>query len=174
MMPQDASETEVSQQETGCSEAENLDAVRERLEAEVAKLNDLLLRRAAEFDNYRKRVDRERSENAEYASMNAVKDLLPVLDDLERALQAEPADPQHAKGLQLIYQRMYDTMQKLGLEPIEAEGRPFDPAIHHAIEMVESDAAADQIVLADLLRGYSFKGRLLRPSMVRVAVHRGN
>ena len=76
----------------------------------------------------------------------------------------------HAKGLELIYQRLFDQLRKLGLEPIESAGQPFDPHIHHAVEMVETDAVPDHIVLDEFQRGYNFKGRLLRPAMVKVAV----
>lgn len=142
---------------------------RDRLLKENEELNDLLLRRAAEFDNHRKRTERDRSELIEFAASDAVKALLPVIDDFERALKQECADPEYAKGVALIYQRMFDTLNKLGLEPIEAVGHPFDPNYHHAIEMVPTEEAEHHTVLQDLLRGYLFKGRLLRASMVRVA-----
>jgi molecular chaperone GrpE len=100
-----------------------------------------------------------------------VKALLPVLDDFERALKMQTADTDFVKGIELIYQRMFDVLAKLGLQPIEAVGQPFDPNIHHAIEMVQTEEYEDQTVLAELLRGYTFKGRLLRASMVKVAVH---
>jgi len=142
---------------------------RDRLLKENEELNDLLLRRAAEFDNHRKRTERDRSELIEFAASDAVKALLPVIDDFERALKQECADPEYAKGVALIYQRMFDTLNKLGLEPIEAVGHPFDPNYHHAIEMVPTEEAEHHTVMQDLLRGYLFKGRLLRASMVRVA-----
>jgi molecular chaperone GrpE len=142
---------------------------RDRLEKEKAELSDQLLRRTADFDNLRKRSERERAELIEYASTDAVRALLPVLDDFERALKMECPDEEYARGIQLIYQRLYETLKKLGLEPIEAEGKPFDPNFHHAVEMVETDGVEEHTVVADLMRGYTFKGRLLRPSMVKVA-----
>jgi molecular chaperone GrpE len=142
----------------------------ERLEAEKAELQDRLLRTQAEFQNFRRRVDKERLELAEFASMEAVRALLPVLDDFERALRVEPSDKEYAKGIELIYQRLFETLKKLGLEPMETEGRPFDPHLHHAVEMVETEEAADHTVLAEFQRGYYFKGRLLRAAMVKVAV----
>lgn len=141
-----------------------------RLEAERSSLQDQLLRRAAEFDNFRKRTERDRAALIEFASFDAVKALLPVLDDFERALSQPCSDPGYSSGIELIYKRMADTLAKLGLEPVEAEGRPFDPELHHAIEMVPSEEHTEQTVIADLLRGYTFKGRLMRPTMVRVAV----
>jgi molecular chaperone GrpE len=144
-------------------------AERDQLVRDNAGLQETLLRRAAEFDNFRKRTDRERSELIEFAAADAVKSLLPILDDFERALAQPCTDPDYAKGIALIHQRLADTLAKLGLEPIPAEGQPFDPNFHNAIEMVPSDEHEDQTVFHDLQRGYLFKGRLLPPSMVRVA-----
>jgi molecular chaperone GrpE len=151
---------------------ESIAAERDQLLNEKTDLQNALLRHAAEFDNFRKRTERERSDLFEYAAADAVKALLPVLDDFERALKVQTTDSDYVKGIELIYQRMFEVLAKLGLEPIEAVGKPFDPNIHHAIEMVETEDYEDQTVLAELLRGYTLKGRLLRASMVRVAVHR--
>ena len=142
----------------------------EKLRAERDDLKDLLLRRQAEFDNFRKRSERDRSDYLQYAAADMVKDLLPVLDDFERALKVETPSSDYAKGVEMIYNRMFDTFKKLGLEPIEATGKPFDPHLHQAIERVETTDAADNTVLGEFQRGYNFKGRLLRPAMVRVAV----
>ena len=148
-----------------------LAAERDRLAGEKADLEQRLLRRAAEFDNHRKRTERELQEMREYAATESVKAMLPILDDFERALRVETVDPGYAAGVELIYNRFLDQLKKLGLEPIDAAGMPFDPYVHNAIEMVPTTEAEDHTVLADLQRGYNFKGRLLRPSMVRVAVH---
>jgi molecular chaperone GrpE len=115
-------------------------AERDRLAAEKADLADRLLRARAEFDNARRRAERERSEFLQFAAMDLVKDVLPVLDDFERALKVETA------------------------------GRPFDPNLHQAVERVETDEAEDHTVIGEFQRGYNFKGKLLRPAMVRVAV----
>jgi molecular chaperone GrpE len=145
-------------------------AERDQLASERADLYDRLLRRTAEFDNYRRRVERERAEFAEFAGMETVGALLPVLDDFERALKVEPADKEYAKGMELIYQSFLDILKKIGLEPIEATGRPFDPYLHHAVEKAPTGEVEDNTVLEELRRGYNFKGRLLRPAMVKVAV----
>ena len=145
-------------------------AERDQLAAEKAELQDRILRSQAEFQNSRKRAEKERYEFAEYASTEAVRALLPVLDDFERALKVESADSEYAKGMELIYQRFFESLKKLGLEPIVSTGQPFDPHIHHAVEMVETEEAADHTVLDEFQRGYNFKGRLLRPAMVKVAV----
>jgi molecular chaperone GrpE len=145
-------------------------AERDQLAAEKADLADRLLRARAEFDNARRRAERERSDFLQFAAMDLVKDVLPVLDDFERALKVETADQNYAKGVELIYQRLYETLKKLGLEPIETTGKSFDPNLHQAVERVETDEADDHMVLGEFQRGYNFKGKLLRPAMVRVAV----
>jgi molecular chaperone GrpE len=151
----------------------NLDALaaeRDRLAAEKAELQDLLLRGQAEFQNFRKRVEKERLEFAEYSSTEAVRALLPIIDDFERALKVESADKEFSKGMHLILQRLYESLKKLGLEPLASAGQSFDPHIHHAVEMVETADAPDHTILDEYQRGYNFKGRLLRPAMVKVAV----
>ena len=143
---------------------------RDQLAAEKAELQDRFLRAQAEFQNYRKRADRERVEFAEYAGTEAVRALLPVLDDFERALKTESADREFQKGMELIHQRLYETLKKLGLEPLQSIGQAFDPHVHHAVEMVETGDAPDHTILDEYQRGYNFKNRLLRPAMVKVAV----
>jgi molecular chaperone GrpE len=150
-----------------------LDAVtaeRDHLAAEKLELQQRLLRRQADFENLKRRAERERSEFFQFAAMELAGDLLPVLDDFERALQAPSTDKEYVRGIELIYQRFYDTLKKMGLEPVEAVGKPFDPNVHQAIDKVATEEAEDQTVLAEYQRGYNFKGKLLRPSMVRVAV----
>lgn len=151
-----------------------LTAERDQLAAEMADLQDRFLRNQAEFQNSRKRAEKERVEFAEYASTEAVRALLPILDDFERATKAESSDKEYSKGMQMIYQRFYDSLKKLGLEPIVSAGQPFDPHVHHAVEMVETDEAPDHTVLDEYQRGYNFKSRLLRPAMVKVAVEPGS
>ena len=150
------------------------DAERDQLVAEKAELQDRLLRAQAEFQNFRRRMEKDRSELLAYASTEAVRTLLPVLDDFERALKVEAPDQdgsrEYVKGIELIYQRLNEALKKLGLEPIVSTGQAFDPHIHHAVEMVETEEAADHTVLDEFQRGYNFKGRLLRPAMVKVAV----
>jgi molecular chaperone GrpE len=142
----------------------------DQLAAEKAELQDRLLRRMAEFDNFRRRVEREKSEIREYSAMETMRHLLPVLDDFERALKTETSDPEFAKGMELIFQRFSGELRKLGLEPIAAEGQKFDPNIHHALEMRETAEVEDHTILAEMQKGYNFRGKLLRPVMVRVAV----
>jgi len=145
-------------------------AEREAWAQERAELQSLLLRRQADHENFRRRTEKERNDHAEYAAMDAVKAFLPILDDFERALGVESADKEYAKGIELIFQRTLETLKKLGLEPMDTQGVVFDPNIHHAIEMVNTEDAEDQTVLGEFQKGYNFKGKLLRPALVRVAV----
>jgi molecular chaperone GrpE len=145
-------------------------AERDRLAAEKAELQDRLLRTRAEYDNARRRAERERSDFLQFAGMELVRDVLPVLDDFERALKTEGATPEYARGVDLIYQRLYETLKKMGLEPVSSEGRKFDPNLHEAVQRVETTEAEDQTILSEFQWGYNFKGRLLRPAMVKVAV----
>lgn len=145
-------------------------AEREALLREKSELQSLLLRRQADHENFRRRAEKERLENAEYAAMEAVKAFLPVLDDFERAIGVQTSDEQYAQGVVLIYQRTLETLKKLGLEPMDTKNATFDPNMHHAIEMVNTDEADDQTILGEFQRGYHFKGKLLRPALVKVAV----
>jgi molecular chaperone GrpE len=145
-------------------------AERDELMKEKADLYDRVLRARAEFDNARRRAERERTDFLQFAAMDLVKNILPILDDFDRALKVETADSEYAKGVELIYQRMFETLKKMGLEPIAAKGAAFDPNLHQAVERVHTDDAEDMTVLDEFQRGYNFRGKLLRPSMVRVAV----
>ncbi len=145
-------------------------AERDQLAAEKAEMQDRLLRARAEFDNARRRTERERSDYLQFAAMDLVREVLPVLDDFERALKVETSDREYAKGTELIYSRLLESLKKLGLEPLESQGKPFDPNLHQAVDRVETAEVPDQTVLSEYQRGYNFRGRLLRPAMVRVAV----
>ena len=149
---------------------EAVSAERDRLMAERADLQDRLLRRQAEFENFRRRAERDRAEVLEYANTEAVRALLPILDDFERALKVETADKEYARGMELIYQRLFDSLKKLGLEPITSTGLQFDPNIHHAVDRAATDQVEENTILEEYQRGYNFLGRLLRPAMVKVAV----
>ncbi len=142
----------------------------EKLKNERDSLIERLARLQAEFENARKRTAREQQEFREYAVADALKALLPSLDSFERALQTSVSDKSDLRsGVELIYKQLQDALGKLGLRPIPAKAEPFDPHLHQAIEMVDTDEAEDHHVLDELQRGYKLKDRLLRPSMVRVA-----
>ncbi len=148
----------------------SLTAERDRLSAEKAELHDQVLRRQADFENFRRRMERDRSEFLQFAGMELARELLPVLDDFVRALKVECADQEYARGVELIYNRLYESLKKMGLEPIDTKGQKFDPNLHQAVDRVESDQFEDHQILEEYQKGYNFKGKLLRPSMVRVAV----
>jgi molecular chaperone GrpE len=142
----------------------------EKLRAERNDLFERLARLQAEFDNYRKRAAKENSEYRDYAVSFAGWALLPVVVSFTLALKNAAAKPEDLrKGVELIFKQLQDVLQKLNIERVPAQGEPFDPRVHEAIEMVETDAAPDHHVLEELQPGYRIKGRLLRPAMVRVA-----
>ncbi len=152
-------------------ELQALIAERDRLSEDRNALLDQLLRKQAEFENFRKRADRERGDFLQYASMDLVRDLLPVLDALERALGSCPdANQEFRAGLEHIARQLWDTLARFGLEPVKARGEKFDPHLHQAVEKVETEDYEDQTILEEWQRGYRFKDKLLRPAMVKVAV----
>ena len=138
---------------------------------EKQALQDRLLRTAAEFDNYRKRVERERRELTDYAASDVLYDLLPIVDDLERALEATPnADAEiYRQGVDLILKQMHDLLRKRGVTPVEALGTDFDPNFHQAVMHDASAEHREGEVMQELRRGYMLRDRLLRPAMVKVA-----
>jgi len=159
--------------EDAAEQLELITSERDQLAAEVEELKSRLMRRQADFENHRRRVEREREEFLAYAGMESIRAILPVIDDLERALEAAPEEgpvTDYAAGFRMIYQKLFDTLTKLGLEPVESVGQPFDPNVHHAIESVPTENAPDHTVLEELQKGYNFKGKLLREAMVKVAV----
>jgi molecular chaperone GrpE len=146
------------------------DSELQKVRAERDTLLDRLARLQAEFENARKRAVREQQDYREYAVSDTVKSLLPILDSFERALQVSGNNGNDLRsGVELIYKQLQDALVKLGLRQIPAKGEPFDPHLHEAIEMVDTDEVEDHHVLDELQRGYKLKERLLRPAMVRVA-----
>jgi len=148
-------------------------ADRDRLQREKDELQDLLQRRQADFENSRKRAERERADASEYGAMDAIAAVLPILDDFELALKAMPAGAEtladYVKGTELIYQRLLDILKKRGLEPMESVGKTFDPMLHHAIQVIDNGEGSESVVLEEFQRGYFYKGRLLRPAVVKVS-----
>lgn len=162
------------------AEAEAVSADSARADADVAKLaqdlDDLrqtLLRRQADFDNYRKRIERERVDDGKRATARVVEALIPIVDGFEHALAAhrEAEYENYRKGFELIYKQMIDNLAKLGVERIDPAGQQFDPHQHQAVDRAESKEAPDGTVLQVFQAGYLFNGRVLRPAMVRVSVH---
>jgi molecular chaperone GrpE len=141
----------------------------QKLQAERDALYDRVARQQAEFENYRKRSQKEQQDYRDYALTDFAKQFLPVLDSFDRALNSQGSDADLRKGMELIRRQMEDALAKIGVKPVPAKGEQFDPHVHEAIEMVETEDAPDNEVLDELGRGYMIKDRLLRPAMVRVA-----
>lgn len=140
--------------------------------AEVESLNDRLLRLQAEFENYKKRVARERGEFVRFAHEGLILELLPVLDSLEHAVATARSaiDAQGvAEGLEIILRLFQMTLEKAGVKPIEALGHEFNPNVHQAVAQVESADGRDHIAVEEVRKGYLLEGRLLRPAMVKVS-----
>jgi len=166
--------------ETGEPSEANMEADNVRADADVAKLatdlEDLrqtLLRRQADFDNYKKRVERERTEDNKRATARVIEGLIPVIDGFEHALAAhrEAEYENYRRGFELIYRQLLDNVTKLGAERVDPVGKPFDPHLHQAMDRTETTEQEDGTVLQVFQPGYVFHGRVLRPAMVRVAVH---
>jgi molecular chaperone GrpE len=155
------------------AEVEETPAVESELEAlraEKANYLDRLARLQAEFDNFRKRSVRDQQDFRDYALAEALKSLLPILDSLDRALKTTGVSVEDFRsGIELIDKQFHDALSKLGVEPVPAEGEIFDPNLHQAVQMVDTDEVEDHRVIDELQRGYRIKDRLLRPAMVRVA-----
>ena len=149
-----------------------------RLETEVNELRDKLARRQADFENFRKRVERERSETYNRAISDLVAKLLPVLDNLGRALDTEASveatesdEFRHfLSGVDLIYKQLGGVLETLGVKPVSSVGEPFDPHVHEAVVTEETDDFEPDTVMQEIVRGYRLGDKLLRPALVKVAV----
>jgi molecular chaperone GrpE len=141
----------------------------DKLKAERDQLIDRLARLQAEFDNARKRAERERAEFRDYAAGNVIEQFLPVLDNFDLALKSTGSAEQLRAGVALIVKQMEEILQKLQVVAVPAVGEPFDPRLHEALGAVERDDLPDQHVAEEVRRGYKLRERLLRPALVRVA-----
>jgi molecular chaperone GrpE len=144
-----------------------------KLAADLEDLRQTLLRRQADFDNYKKRIERERAEDHKRATARVIEGLIPVIDGFEHALAAhrETEYENYRRGFELIYKQLLDNVTKLGAERVDPVGKPFDPHLHQAMDRTETTEEEDGTVLQVFQPGYVFHGRVLRPAMVRVAVH---
>jgi molecular chaperone GrpE len=147
----------------------------QKLKAEKEELLQTMIRRQADFENFRKRTERDRHEEGRRGVERLILDLIPVLDAFDLALQAhdDPAYEEYRKGITLIRKQLWDSIAKHGVQRIEAAGKIFDPHQHQAIERLESEEFPDGFIVAVFQDGYMFHGRVLRPAIVRVAVHPG-
>ena len=140
------------------------------LEAQLQEKNDRILRLQADFENFRRRTAKEKEELAAVITQNLLTDLLPLLDNFERAMAVEQSDVEaFQKGVEMIFTQLREVMEKHGLENIEAEGAAFDPNVHQAVMRVENPDVEDGTITQVLQKGYQAKGRVIRPAMVQVA-----
>jgi len=176
---EDKSAGEVKQsKQSGSSKAQSVEASRKdqpqekALEEEKRKSEDYLTRLKylqAEFENFRKRVDREIQEVEEFSSSSLARRLLPVMDELDLAVRsAESSKSPLTEGLRMVRKNLNATLEAEGIRRIEALGKPFDPALHEAVEKVQGKRNGEDLVIEEIRKGYTFKGRILRPSMVKV------
>ena len=172
----DTESTEMEETESGPEQTEDGREPGARAPEELAQLRkerdgllDRLARLQAEFDNFRKRAAKEQGEFRDYALAETATSLLPVIDNFDLALRANSSGEELRKGVELIRKQLGDLLERVGLKRVAAKGEVFDPRVHEAIEMVETDEAEDNHVLEELQPGYRLKDRLLRPAMVRVA-----
>lgn len=164
----------ISQEETSGKEegAEQVPAdEKERLTAELREANDKYVRLYAEFENYKRRVNKDKEELIKYGSENLLHELLPVIDHLEMALKHASNDVSSGlvQGVEITLKELKKTLEKFGLTEIEAYGKPFDPLVHHAMSQVERDDVDEKIVVEEFRKGYMLKDKVLRPSLVAVS-----
>ena len=171
--PQDttAAAAEDSTQEAGGTAAPADTAAADAVQKERNDLYDRLLRKTAEFDNFRKRVERDRKDMIEWAAAEVLSDLLPIVDDFDRALAAEapPEAKVYKSGLELIHRQLGELLKKRGVTTIDALGADFDPHLHQAVAYEEVDGAREGEVVDVMAKGYKLGDRLLRPALVKVA-----
>lgn len=142
---------------------------KDKSEQQIEELTDRLKRSMAEFDNYRKRTEKEKSSMYIIGAKDIVEKMLPVVDNFERGLAQAPEGDSFAEGMKMIYKQLMTTLDELGVKPIEAVGQPFDPNFHNAVMHVEDEEAEENIVVEEFQKGYTYKDFVVRHSMVKVA-----
>jgi molecular chaperone GrpE len=167
--------SEPGEEEKIAADSAAADAEVAKLASDLNELRQTLMRRQADFDNYRKRIEKERAEDAKRHTARVVEGLIPIIDGFEHALAAhrEAEYENYRKGFELIYKQLVDTVGRLGVERTDPLGKPFDPHLHQAMDRTETVDHEDGTILQVFQPGYIFHGRVLRPAMVRVAVHPG-
>lgn len=144
----------------------------EKLKAQIDELNDKVVRQMAEFDNYRKRTEKEKQSMFETGAKSVIEKILPVVDNFERGLAAIPeeeAKSSFAEGMNMIYKQLMGELEKLEVKPIEAVGKEFDPNLHNAVMHVDDDSLEENVVVEELQKGYVYRDTVVRYSMVKVA-----
>lgn len=178
----EAEETEKTSEEAGSEEAKEdaekktgkklFGKKKDKKDEKIEELTDKLTRQMAEFDNFRKRTEKEKSQMYEVGAKDIIEKILPVVDNFERGLDAvkeeEKEDP-FVQGMEKVYKHLVTTLEGIEVKPIEAVGQPFDPNFHNAVMHVEDEAVGENIVVEELQKGYTYKGFVVRHSMVKVA-----
>lgn len=174
--PQDPAEKAAVSEEAESGQEEELTAVLDKLRDEAKEAQDKLLRVAADFENQKKRLQREKETALKYAEENLIKEILPSIDNLERAMDQDPDSKDFGKhlleGVKLTRARLMESLEKVGVKPLKSVGEPFDPNYHEALAMEPSKEVPEQRVKAEFEKGYMFKDRLLRAA--KVIVSRGD
>ena len=175
--PEDAEETEATEEEavgkeTNSEDAEEPKNKKDKKDEQIADLTDKLTRHMAEFDNYRKRTEKEKSAMYEIGAKDVVEKILPIVDNFERGLQSVPEekkDDPFVDGMDKIYKQMMSTLEGIGVKPIEAVGQEFDPNFHNAVMHVEDEELGENVVAEEFQKGYMYRDSVVRHSMVKVA-----
>lgn len=142
---------------------------KDKKDQQIEELTDRLKRSMAEFDNFRKRTEKEKSDMYIVGAKEIIENMLPVVDNFERGLAQAPEGDAFAEGMQMIYKQLMTTLEGLGVEVIEAVGKEFDPDFHNAVMHVEDEEAGENIIVEEFQKGYIYKGFVVRHSMVKVA-----
>ena len=171
-------ETEATEEKKEAKETKKADKKKakadkknEAMQAKIDELEDRVKRQMAEFENFRKRTDKEKAMMFEIGAKSVIEKILPVVDNFERGLATIPEDDENsafANGMKMIYKQMMDELDKLGVKPIEAVGQEFDPNFHNAVMQVESEEYESGVVVQELLKGYMYHESVVRHSMVAV------
>lgn len=162
---------ESAKEKKGLGKKKKTDKKTEAYEAKIAELDDRVKRQMAEFENYRKRTEKEKAAMFEMGAKSVIEKILPVADNFERGLAAIPEEDQNspfAEGLNKIYKQLMTELENLGVKPIEAVGQEFDPNFHNAVMQVESDEYEEGVIAQELLKGYTYRDTVVRYSMVAV------
>lgn len=163
----DANENEA---DVSVESAEELQKEVTRLQKEKQEAQDRMLRVQAEFDNFKKRTQKEKEANLKYKAQDLVNELLPAIDNFERALQVEVTDSAESfvEGMSMVYNQLKEALKSQGVEEIEAVGKEFDPNLHHGVMQVEDAEVESNVIVEELQKGYMLKDRVIRPAMVKV------
>lgn len=167
----EASTEEIGKEKKGLGKKKKTDKKAEAYEAKIAELDDRVKRQMAEFENFRKRTEKEKAAMFEMGAKSVIEKILPVVDNFERGLAAIPKEDENspfAEGMNKIYKQMMTELEGLGVKPIEAVGQEFDPNFHNAVMQVESDEYEEGVIAQELLKGYTYRDTVVRYSMVAV------